>query len=66
MSALLRSAANLYWLFGEKETDLSIRAKEIFSLDLRPKIRRSQEVVEVTSLNFLMPYKTPNTRIRNK
>jgi len=28
--ASLRSAANLYGIFGEKETDLSIRAKEIF------------------------------------
>jgi len=31
LSASLRSAANLYWIFGEKEMDLSIRAKEIFS-----------------------------------
>ena len=30
LSASLRSAANLYGIFGEKETDLSIRAKEIF------------------------------------
>src|SRR3989338_6159533 len=29
LSASLRSAANLYGIFGEKETDLSIRAKEI-------------------------------------
>ena len=29
-AASLRSAANLYSFFGEKEKDLSIRAKEIF------------------------------------
>jgi len=29
--ASLRSAANLYGIFGEKEMLLSIRAKEIFS-----------------------------------
>jgi hypothetical protein len=31
LSASLRSAANLYGIFGEKEMHLSIRAKEIFS-----------------------------------
>src|SRR3990167_4175403 len=31
LSASLRSAANLYWIFGEKEEGLLLRAKEIFS-----------------------------------
>jgi hypothetical protein len=33
LSASLRSAANLYGIFGEKDTDLSIRAKEKNSCD---------------------------------
>lgn len=33
LSTSLRSAANLYGIFGEKEMNLSIRAKEIFHTD---------------------------------
>ena len=33
LSASLRSAANSYWIFGEKETDLSMKGKRNFFIN---------------------------------